>query len=390
MENEEAKILDESMPTGETRLIETTAPTPVPQQYLLGLFRADDRAMSFSGNALSALSKARTRGVLDPINRESLTIEDVIITSTAAAKLGIGEAKLLRFGVSAFTRQNAANTRKPNLRIFADTKDFARANNIRIDPETKATPEEQEEENKRAAKALENFVSKLARIAERLKSNASFTFRETVRGKVQSYSGISLISAYKIDSSVIMLEFSQSAAEYMLQLPVSETPRALYAIDDRQKNAYAIAEALIRHYGIENNVVRNTERIIRVSTLLSYTSLPTMEECKKKRLGWEFFVKEKFESALDTLYKSGLIAQEVIEGGKRIRGGWRYCLSGMEELTPEQAANIERYEQFASLYICYELSGYEEHSDRMKAIEEKRAAQIESAAKKRKRPQGKT
>lgn len=370
----------------DTRPIEEGILVTAPPQTLTGLFHAEERSLSFTGNALIALSKARTRGIINQVTKDSITIGDVIIASSAVKKLGVGEAKLLRYGVSAFTEKNAQNTKKPVLRILGDTKDFARANNIRIDPQQMATPEEQEKENKRAAKALENFVAKLAKNAETLKSNASFSWREVVRGKPQAYSGVSLIGAYKIDSTVIMLEFSQSAAEYMIQLPVADTPRALYAIDDRQTTAYAIAEALIRHYGIENNVMRNTERMLKVETLLSSTSLPTIEECKEKRLGWEHFVKEPFEKALDVLYQKNIIAQErTDENGKRIGGGWRYCLSGMKELTEEEAANIIRYEQFASLYVCYELSGYDTHADRVKLIAEKRAAQAASSAQKRRK-----
>lgn len=378
-------VVDESLSVLKGRHLEDRSDEMQAPQTLTGLFHADERSLSFTGNALTALSKARTRGIVDPITNDSITIGDVIIASTAAKKLGIGEAKLLRYGVSAFTRDNAQNTKKPSLRIHGDTRDFARANKIKIDPQQMATPEEQEKENRRAAKALENFIAKLAKNAETLKSNASFSWREVVRGKAQSYSGVSLISAYKIDSDVIMLEFSQTAAEYMIQLPVADTPRALYAIDDRQTTAYAIAEALIRHYGIDNNVMRNTERMLKVETLLSYTSLPSIDECREKRLGWEHFVKEPFEKALDTLYDKGLIAPEVFdkETNRRISGGWRYSLSGMEELTEEQATTILRYEQFASLYICYELSGYEPHADRVKLIAEKREEKIESAAKKR-------
>lgn len=355
----------------ESRPVEEDITVAAPPQTLTGLFHAEERSLSFTGSALTALSKARTRGIVNPVTRDSLTIGDVIIASSIASKIGIGEAKLLRYGVSAFTRENAQNEKKPILRIHGDTRDFARANGVKIDPQPMATPEEQDKENRRAAKALENFVAKLGRNAETLKSNASFSWTETIRGKSKAYSGISLIGAYKIDSDVIMLEFTQSAAEYMIQLPLSDTPRALYAVDDRKPNAYSIAQALISHYGIENNVMRNTERMLKVETLLKYTSFPTQETLKSKRWSWERLVKEPFEEALDELTRAGLLKD------------WRYSLSGMEELTEEQATTILRYEQFASLYVCYELSGYEPHADRVRLIAEKREARQERAAKKR-------
>ena len=262
---------------------------------LTGLFTADERSLSFTGNALTILAKARTRGIVNPVTKDSLSIGDVIIASSIASRIGIGEAKLLRYGVSAFTKENAQNERKPILRIYGDTKDFARANGVKIDPQQMATKGEQGKENRRAAKALENFVAKLARNAETL-NNASFSWMETVKGKAKSYSGVSLIGAYKIDSSVIMLEFTQSAAEYMTQLPLSDTPRALYAVDDRKPNAYSIAQALITHYGMENNVIRNTERMLKVETLLAYTSF----RCKDGKT-------ESKNKLLSLLYSSGVL-----------------------------------------------------------------------------------
>lgn len=339
---------------------------------LAGLFQASERSLSFTSDTLTALSRARTRGIINPIAKDSLSIGDMIIASNVASRIGIGEAKLFRYGVSAFTKENAQNSKNIKLRIHGDTKDFARANGVKIDPQEKATTEEQEKENRRAAKALNNFVAKLAKNAEILKSNASFSWADTVKGKQKSYSGISFISAYKINQDVIMLEFSQTAAEYMIQLPLSDTPRALYAIDDRKPNAYAIAQALINHYGIENNVIRNTERMLKVETLLGYTSFPSPEKLKAKRWSWETLVKEPFEEALDELTQKGLLKD------------WRYSLTGMKELTDAQASTIDCYEQFASLYIYYELCGYEPHTDRVTSISEKRKALTENATKKQK------
>lgn len=368
-----------------------TSPASVPAPpSLIGLFHTDERSITFIGKPITALAKVRTKGQLNPITKDSVAIDNgVTIRLLSNNKRnkdgnvviqlpGVGEAKLLRYGVSAFTKVNARYEKKPTLRIYGDTKAFARdciKDPARgIDPRKMATPEEQEKENQRASKALENFVAKLGRNARMLKNETQFDIIATYGEKEKRYSGLTMLGAYAIDSDVIMLEFTQSAAEYFVRQPLSETPRALYAIDDRQTTAYAIADALTQHYGVENNIIKNTERILKVETLLRCTSLPSMDECREKRLGWEHFVKEPFEKAMDTLYAKGLIAEEKFDEDthRRISGGWRYTLSGMEELTDEQATNITRYEQFASLYVCFELSGYEPHSDRIRTISEKR------------------
>lgn len=350
------------------------------------IFRPDRHALTFSGDVLSKLAKARTRGDLDgPGNL--LTIEDFELRYSNAKAIGIGEAKLLRYGISAFTKANAQNTKAPKLRVYADTREFARACRVRIDPETKPTLAEQEKENKRAEKALENFVSKIGRSARNI-AEATVTWSEKIRGKAKKYSGMNLLGYYDISREVIMFEFTQKMAEYLTCLPLTDTPRAYYAIDDRKPNAFAIADELIKHYNIDNNVIRNTERILKVETLLKHTSFPSASEIREKRNSWAKMVKEPFEAAMEELYQKGLIAQEQFDAtGKRISGGWRYCLSGMHDLTDAEAGEIanKSYADFVSLYVAYELADYEPHETRAKAIADKIAKDKERKAKRRRK-----
>lgn len=370
----------------------------VPPVYpLVGLFCPEERSLSFIGKPLTALSKARTKGIVNAITKDSITIgDDVTIRLIGGGKKdknekmviqlpGAGEAKLLRYCVEAFTKVNAQFSKKPILRIYGDTRDYARAciqDPARgIDPRKMETPEEQRKENQRAAKALENFVAKLGKNARLLKNGAQFDFVAISKGKEKSYSGLTMLGAYSIDSDVIMLELTQTAAEYFVQQPLSATPRAYYAIDERKPNALAIADELMRQYGNENNVIRNTEGVLKVETLLNCTSLPTIEELTgiggKNKDGkavtrtyyyrWIDRIKEPFEEALDELTQKHFIKD------------WSYCLSGKQPLPDDEP--IMRYEQFISLYVRFELCGYEPHADRVKLIEEKRATQKEKTAK---------
>lgn len=342
------------------------------------IFAPGDHALTFSGDALSILSKARTRGSVDRYG-SVLTINDFFINAETAKGIGVGEAKLLRYGASAFTKVNGPNSKNLKLRVYADTKEFARICRIPIDRKVMQTPEEQSKEDRRAVKALDNFVLKLAKNAKNL-TNASFNWTERVQGKSRSYNTLNMLGRSKISRDTIMLEFTQSAAEYMVRLPLIEVPSAYYAIDDKKTNAFAIADALIIHYNIDNNIVRNTERILKVETLLKHTSFPTIEEIRgreKRTTSWVNLVKEPFEAAMDELYQKGLIAPEEHDPktGKRISGGWRYSLSGMTPLSDEEASLIIKkgYAYFTSLYVVFELAGYEPHEVRAKAIAEKKA-----------------
>lgn len=350
------------------------------------IFRPDRHALTFSGDVLSKLAKARTRGQYDTMGM-ALTVDNFRLNYSNAKAIGIGEAKLLRYGISSFTKVNAQNTKAPKLRVYADTREFARACCVRIDPAQMETEAEQAKENKRAEKALENFVSKIGRSAKNI-AEATVTWSERVRGKSQTYSGMNLLGRYDISRDRIMFEFTQSMAEYLTCLPLTDTPRAYYAIDDRKPNAFAIADVLIKHYNIDNNVVKNTERILKVETLLKHTSFPSEDIIRQKRNSWAKMVKEPFEAAMEELYQKGLIAQEQFDAtGKRISGGWRYCLSGMRDLTDEEAGQIanKSYADYVSLYVAYELADYEPHETRAKAIADKIAASKEKQAKRRRK-----
>ena len=347
-------------------------------QPLPGLYQAEDHALSFIGKPMTALAVARTRGTIktnEITSVDTMTIRDEVeIISKKARSLGVGEGKLLSVAVSAFTKRNAQNTSKPQLRVSIDTKDYAIANKKEIFPRKMGSDAEQAREDKRAAKALENFVAKVAKNAENLKSNMTFSWKEKLRGKVQSYNGISFISAYRVNKDTITLEVSQSAAEIITTWALADRPRSYYAIDDKRSNAFAIADALIAHYTNENNVIKDSERMMNIGTLIrKYTSFPSYEELKAKELGWEHFVKEQFETALDHLHNIGLLAD------------WKYSRAGKEILSDDEAGMIYTYDQFTALYLYFELSGYEDHDQRRKAIFEKRKEKEEASREKKRR-----
>jgi len=349
------------------------------------LFVPGKTAPSFSGKLFSALAKARPRGVVSPFE-DYLSIDDVVVKSKNPNRYGVSEAKLLRYAVSAFTKLNAQNEKNITLRVQMDTREYAKLCKVPIDRQIMSTQEEQEREDKRATKALENFIQKLGKSGANLK--AALSWSEVIQHKFQSYTDIDFISGFQVNPKIITVEFSLSAGEYMVKLPLSDYPSSFYAISDRMFNAFAIADKLIQHYTTENNVVVNTERIIKVENLLKCTSFPSIAEIKAKRNSWVKLVKGPFEDAMEELYKTGVIAKEVIDStGKRVSGGWRYSLSKMQELTDEQAAAIidKGYAEFASLYVVFDLAGYEPHEVRAAAIAEKKAKALEKVKKRGKR-----
>lgn len=371
-----------------------------PVQALPGLFYPERYSPTFIGKPITALSRSQTVGIVNPKANESFVVEDVTITlkrekkiknkngetTTVYVKPGAGETKLLRFGVSALTKSNSQSTRNFSLTIYGDTKAYARAcikDPARgIDPRPMATPEKQEKENQRAAKALENFVSKLKTNALLL-TVSPFLFEYTYKGEKKSFGGFTMLGAFVVNADVFTLEFTQSAAVYFTRQPLSYTPLAYYAIDERKPNAIAIADELIQHYFNENNVIKNTERMLKVDTLLRCTSLPTIDELtgaggtnkdgekvkRKYHYRWEERIKEPFEQALDELTQSGMIEN------------WEYRLAGKKEIP--DGMPITKYEQFISLYVYFEFKDFDTHEHRLEHITQKRNEKKKKAAIKR-------
>lgn len=317
-------------------------------------------ALSYNGDAIEALALVRGRGKINPYT-EVLDVKGVnIFAPESALKIGAGAVKIYRYAVSEFTKRNHcnANDERLKLRYILDVKDFAEANGVDTqDPD-----------------AMKNFRRKLKASLDKLQT-ASITWTEKIKGKPKAFIGMNYIGGYEIRGNELEIEFTLKMAQYLTSLPLIIYPRSMYALDDRDFNAYAIGEAMCIHYSQENNVIRGTEGKLRVETLLMSTSYPSYEEIKAHEISWVQKVKEPFETALDKLTQCGLIKD------------WVYCHEGGIELTDKEAAKIAEmgYAYFTALIVKYELNDFESHDDRAVAIQEKKALQIEKAKRTRKR-----
>ena len=317
-------------------------------------------SLSHNGEAIKALALARGRGKINT-HAGILEVNGVnIFAPESALKIGAGAVKIYRYAVSEFTKRNHSNSSDDKLscRYVLDLKDFAEANGV-------------DTEN---ADDMKNFRRKVKSSLDILRT-AGISWTEKIKGQPKTYVGMNYIGRYDLKGDELMIEFTLSMAQYLTQLPLIHYPRSLYALDDREYNAYAIGEAMCMHYSQENNVIRGTENKLRVETLLMSTSYPSYEEIKAHGWSWVEKVKERFETALDKLTQCGFLAD------------WVYCHEGGIELTNEEAAAIAEkgYSYFASLIVKYELNDFESHTDRVKAIQEKKTAQIEKTKQKRTR-----
>ena len=339
-------------------------PEQKPETSALGLYTADKLSIMFNGKLTGTLGKLATTGKIDPI-RKSADVNGVKIISQNISQMGVGEAKIFRYAIAAFTQKNSRGTsnQQLHLRVFLSLNDYARVTNTNISTEDR----------------LKNFKKKLKKnLSNLLQKNITFSWSENIKGKTKNYGGISLISGYNVKREAITIDFSLGLAEYLVSLPtLVEYPRALYSVNDRNFNAFAIGEAMFQHYSINNNIIRGTEQVLSVQKILEVTSFPSYEKVKKEKHSWEFLIKEQLEKALDHLHECGFLID------------WCYSQAKGRKLTDEEASQITSYEKFVSLYIWYELADYPEHSKRENAIIEAKAKSIEKTKRRKPKPKPK-
>lgn len=285
--------------------------------------------------------------------------------------LGVSTHKLLSVAVAQFTQHNhTGNTARKltETAVNIPLREYAAMCGYDVMEKPTETEEEASKEAKRAENELKDARKKINKDLGLLYS-ASVSWKEKVRGQQGDYMDIRLIEAKGIRNGFIKLVFSQSFGNYLIGLPITQYPIALLGADERNINAYSIGLKLTEHFNLDNNQKRGTAQLLKVSTLLSYTSLPKIDSLSVKKNGWESRIKEPLERSLDALTACGLIED------------WRYSHSKGKPLTDHEATNFLNFEAWADTLIYFQLKDAPDHTARLKA----RATEKEAAIAKTKR-----
>jgi hypothetical protein len=292
--------------------------------------------------------------------------------SKIKGKLSVNTHKLLSAGIAEFTQINNYGGGAVNPKVTIPLNEYARLLGYEIDERPTDSPEAAAKEKKRAQEAVKTAKKRIRQDLELLQA-MRWTWQEKVRGKGADFDSILLLERVAIRKGYIIMEFGRNMAEYLKQLPLTQYPQGLLAIDARSENAYRLGLKMAEHYSIDNNQIRGTANRLRVSTLLSVTGLPTMEmlqqEIPDDSRHWDRRIKEPFETALDRLT------------GKVI-SSWEYVKAKGEPLTDAEAYGITDYDTFTGLLVQFELLEAPDHEDRLaRRAAEKKAAAAKKAAK---------
>ena len=158
----------------------------------------------------------------------------------------------------AFTLINGSNDTKPKQRVSIDRIAYADACGYDLIAHPMETAEQQAAEDRRADTASKNFNRALRTNIRNLMDNAKLDFTYKSSKGDQHLAGMAFISMYDISRESITIEFSLSAAEYLVSRPITQFPKALFAVDKRYESAYAVGVYLASHYSMNRNVSAGT------------------------------------------------------------------------------------------------------------------------------------
>lgn len=331
--------------------------------------KATDALATLSSRDITA-NPIADKGILETEAGDyKIVIQDF---SKIKGKLSVNTHKLLSSGIAEFTQINNYGGGAVNPKVTIPLNEYARLLGYEIDERETDSPEAAAKEKKRAAEALKTAKKRIRQDLELLQA-MRWTWQEKVRGKGADFDSILLLERVAIRKGYIIMEFGRNMAEYLKQLPLTQYPQGLLAIDARNETAYKLGLKMAEHYSIDNNQIRGTANRLKVSTLLAVTGLPTMEmlqqEIPDDSRHWDRRIKEPFETALDRLT------------GKVI-SSWEYVKAKGEPLTDAEAYGITDYDTFTGLLVQFELLEAPDHEDRLaRRAAEKKAAAAKKAAK---------
>ena len=328
--------------------------------------KATDSIATMAGSTIVE-NKLNNTGVVDT-GEVKLVIDKF---TELSGTLGVSTHKLLSTAVASFTGLNHTGNKAREANYTAvniPLKEYALYCGYDVEEHTTETPEEAKAEATRAENALKNARKKINKDLAILFSS-SLSWKEKVRGKQGDYMDIRLIEAKGIKGGYITIKFSQTFSEYLVRLPITQYPVALLAVDERNNNAYSMGLKMAEHFNMDNNQRRETAQLLKVKTLLAFTTLPSIEDCKRLRRPFTERIKEPFENALDELTRKGFLED------------WEYSHPKGEAMTDEEATTFSNYKEWAETLIHFTLKDAPDHTARLEARAEEKKARAKRTSK---------
>jgi len=217
---------------------------------------------------------------------------------------GITTNKLLCAGLIEFTKRNNIGDDRDDIQteVYFSSREYAL-----LCGHTGIIAKD-ENDRKRASESLKTVRKQISKDLKLL-LQSSLQWEESTRGKKETYDMPILIDG-GIRNGYIYMTFSQDFAKYLKHRRITEYPEKLFSVDNRKANAYRIGQACAFHFYNTNNRKDGNFNKLKVSTLLAYTNLPTIETVREEKHGtWRARIKEPLEKALNELVEKGVISE---------------------------------------------------------------------------------
>lgn len=278
--------------------------------------------------------------------------EYIFKISSPKGHFGITTNKLLLASGAEFTKINNfpyEKGNKINYLVKIPLKAYAERCGYDITEHPKATPQEREKEKARAQGKLKDARKQIKKDLELL-FDSSFSWSEKIKGHLEDFVDVRLISAKGIKDGYIIVEFTRTYAEYLLIHPaLTQFDNRLLLIDGNHKNAYYLGLKIAEHNYNYKNQERGTANILKVKTLLENVNLTSIKEIKAQNASWQGRIKEPLENILDYLVSD-----------IKLLSDWKYTKAKGEELTAAEAAAITDFAIYEKLYVTFSVNKNEE------------------------------
>lgn len=310
------------------------------------------------------------------ISNHTITFHDLGKYSTKRGEpLGVPALKLIDASQAMMTANNPHrpdDLTRINPTVLIDTKEYARANGVRIDAEKKATPEEQRRENEAVKGNLRDFITTLKKSAQQLYDIGQEWEEVDAKGRTVKYQAVRMVSGVSVNAQYIKLNFDADVARSIMVGHMSQYPTSLLSLDGRKPVPYRLGRKLAIQNSMSNNRARGTANTLSVlKALEAVPQIPTYESIVERgQRNWKAKIKKPLENALDDLCEAHFLRS------------WGYRSRSLGKLTPEAAERC-RWEEYKDLYIDFEL---EDESTKPSQLAVKGAELKQLYAGKKKRP----
>ena len=217
---------------------------------------------------------------------------------------GITTNKLLCAGLIEFTKRNNIGDDSDNIQteIYFSSREYAL-----LCGHTGIIAKD-EKDRKRANESLKTVRKQISKDLKLL-LQSSLQWQESTRGKKETYY-MPILTAGRIKNGYVYMTFSQDFAKYLKHRRITEYPEKLFSVDNRKANAYRIGQACAFHFYNTNNKKDGNYNKLKISTLLKYTNLPTIQTVREAKCGtWRNLIKKPLEKALNELLAKGIISE---------------------------------------------------------------------------------